>query len=89
MLLFESSVGEGEGARRNEIRYDLPDGLEVALDLGVEHDLILGIALQVAGRSYNWTSDTWDELILEGEGMTLDAVIRGHRREELRVRFER
>ncbi len=61
----------------------------MALESGVAHDLILGIALQVSGRYYNWTQDVREGVILEEQEHFLTAAVQGRSRAKLNVRFER
>jgi hypothetical protein len=72
----EAPAGEG---KPGIVELELPPALEVPLAAGVAHDLSLGIALEVAGSSYPWIVASLDGVVLDEDGLQIDARIKGLR----------
>jgi hypothetical protein len=75
------------GGRR--VTLEVPAEIEVALEPGVAHDLVIGLALQVSGRYYVVATDTWPAVVLGEEGLNLPASVRGRSLRTLKARFLR
>jgi len=81
-------VGEKNKAR---LELDVPASIEFVLDPGVPHDLLLGVAVQVAGRYRRIIDDAWPGLVLPDADVELVATVDQRRGEEpfgLVVRFD-
>lgn len=87
------SPGEREGLPElGLLELELPAVIEVELEPGVIHDLILGVALQAEERYYLIRADTWEGFVLPDEGASIAAEITGERYGDpakLEVRFQR
>jgi hypothetical protein len=82
-----SGEAYNEGGRR--IKLKLPDLLEIPLEPGVPHDLMLGLALQIAGRYRVAVADTWPAVVIGDDGLDLTARVKGRSLRTLKVRFRR
>jgi hypothetical protein len=91
MLLFVPgrSSGKEEGSDGLHVRLDLPRTIEVALEPGDEHNLSLGLALQIGGRYYRLTDDHWDGFVLDETGGRLEARVKGTNLKKFAVEFLR
>jgi hypothetical protein len=54
---------------------EIPSSIEVALEPDDPHDLMLGIAVQAAGRFYSVAGDTWEGLVLHERDVELRAKL--------------
>ena len=81
------------GARRvgkHLLELDLARPLEARVDPDSPHDLILGVAAEIAGRYYRIASDTWEGAVLGPQGLELRATVRkGQGLGSLGVSFEK
>jgi len=66
-------VGKGRGA----LVLEIPPVIEAELECGVEHDLSLGIALQVKDGYYVWRVSELDGVVVDDAPRTLEARITG------------
>ena len=92
MLAFITAVSgaeQGDDSDGRRIKLDLPPSIEVPLEPGIEHDLTLGLAVQIGGRYRRVTDARWDGLLLDDDGLEVEAIVKGRRPGRLRVRFER
>jgi hypothetical protein len=81
--------GENTGGRA---RLRVPATIEVAIEPGVEHDLMLGLALHIGGQYYRWRHDRWDDVVVEEQGLELPAIVKGRGfggPNRLKLRFDR
>jgi len=88
MLEFISGVGgEGQLETGGSVRLVAPAEIEIPLETGVAHDLMLGLAVQVGGTYRIVAAGTRDAVLLGPEGTDLDAIVRGGSLRRFKVRF--
>jgi hypothetical protein len=79
--------GEAEEAGGRRVKLKLPSELEIPLEAGVEHDLMLGLALQIGGRYRVAVSDTWPGVLIGDDRLDLSARVKGRSFRTFKVRF--
>jgi hypothetical protein len=88
-----SLPGEREGRPEpGLLELELPAAIDVEIEPGLVHDLILGLALQTEERYYLIRADTWEGFVLPEEGASIEAEIKGKACGDLatvEVRFKR
>jgi hypothetical protein len=81
--------------RKNEadlLQLEIPPELEIALDAGTPHHLMLGVAVEIDGRYYHMTNDSWDGFVLDESREVRATITSGKRARSLgqvHVRFEK
>jgi hypothetical protein len=88
MLAFEAVAAAGDRAQ-DHLEMELPRSIEALLEPGETHDVVLGVALQIADRYYNWISDTSPGVLVGPEGVTLAATVKGRGMGSMKVAFLR
>jgi len=86
MLAFEA-VSSPDDRLGGKLKLELPRSIESVMEPGETHDVILGVALQVAGRYYNWISDSSPGVTVGPDDVTLGAVVKGKGTGSFKVRF--
>lgn len=67
LLAFVGGAAHRErSGEPDQLELAIPPELEVELQAGVEHDLMLGIAVEFAGRYRHMANDRWAGFVLEG-----------------------
>jgi len=61
----ENATSDGQPVRLSKLTLELPETLEVELEPSVEHDLVLGLAVQIEERYYSWAGDDWLGVVLD------------------------
>jgi len=91
LLVFLSTTpGEGaedQGGRR--VTLDVPPTIEVPLEAGESHDLMIGLALQVGGHYRRLRSDLWRGVVVGDQELVLPALVKGRSLRKIRARFDR
>ena len=91
-LLVFVSTAPGEGAAGQDgrrVTLDVPPTIEVPLEAGESHDLMIGLALQVGGHYRRLRSDLWREVVVGDQELVLPAVVKGRSFRKIRARFDR
>ena len=70
----EVDVGRG---KLGILELEIPPSLEVQVAPHVAHDLSVGIALKIGDRYYPWSISAVDGIVLEGQPLELEALLRG------------
>jgi len=91
LLVFLSTApGEGDdGQDGRRVTLALPPTIEVPLEAGESHDLMIGLALQVSGQYRRLRSDLWRGVVVGEEELVLPAVVKGRKVRKIRALFDR
>jgi hypothetical protein len=81
--------GEQDSGQGRRVKLEIPTHLELALEPGVAHDLLLGLAVRVGGNYRIVALDEWPGVVLGDDGLELRARVKGGSFRKLKVRFLR